>query len=78
MSEKVIAKFKAIDDETGDIHKVLVIRNFIEHKTTSGYQEVPGMIRFETSTGLSAHRVNDETFEIVQTGQRLRKLRKRD
>jgi len=74
MPEEVIGKFKAVDDETGDVHRVFVYQNFIEHKTKGGTQDVPGQKRFATSTGLSLNRIDRETFEIVQTGQRLRKL----
>lgn len=49
-------------------------------KTDSGkeytmveYAVVTGMKRYTTSTGLSANRIDDETFELVQTGEVVRK-----
>jgi len=78
VSEEIIGRFKAVDDETGKVYKVLVYQNFIEHMNKGGCVRVPGMKRFATSTGLSVNRIDDQTFEIFDTGQRLRKLRKRD
>lgn len=49
-------------------------------KTDSGkeytmveYAVVTGMKRYTTSTGLFANRIDDETFELVQTGEVVRK-----
>ena len=50
-------------------------------KTDSGkeytmveYAEIAGPKRFVTSTGLSANRIDAETFELVQTGEVIRKI----
>ena len=38
------------------------------------YAVVTGMKRYAISTGLSANRIDDETFEIIQTGEVVRKV----
>jgi len=37
------------------------------------YAEIAGPRKFATSTGLSANRIDAETFELVQTGEVVRK-----
>ena len=76
MYEQVIKSFYAMDED-GTVHEILVIQQFIECRAKGGTSDVRGHKRLETSTGLSVTIAEDNSLEIFDTGQRLRKVRKR-
>ena len=76
MYEQIIKSFYAMDED-GTVHEILVFQQCIECRAKGGTSVARGLKRLETSTGLSVNFIDHKTFEIVQTGQRLRKVRKR-
>jgi len=71
--EKLIETFFARDG-AGNEYEIEVWQNFIETRSRAGTELLAGLKSIRTSCGLSVNHIDDETFNIVQTGQILRKV----
>lgn len=71
--KKIIDKFQAVD-ENGSFVELVISQEMISVKHQTGSDVLPGMKEVFTSTGLCVNRIDDETFQVVQTGQILRKV----
>lgn len=71
--EKVIATHRMKADD-GTIYEVDEIQEYVSSRPLSGGASwIPGMIRLEMSDGSHVNHIDDDTFEIVATGEIVRR-----
>ncbi|MDO8531902.1 MAG: hypothetical protein Q7T26_07015 [Dehalococcoidia bacterium] len=67
-------RFRVVTDD-GRLFVIVEYQEFIPVGTlTSRHEEIPGMKRLATSTGFHVNFIDSTTFEIVETGERVRKV----
>ena len=75
MSKISAACFQAVDIEDGTIHEIKVVFEINDATFPGDITEIKYKM---ASTGHPVTPIGDETFEVIDTGQRLRKIRKGD
>lgn len=75
MSKREVERFSAISD-SGKHYTIVVYQNFIDVTTLNSQnrEELPGLKSMITSTGLTVNYIDPNNFQIVQTGEHLRKV----
>ncbi len=61
-------------DDNGNKYEILVYTEIIEIRTRGGTHRRHGLSELFTDDGRRVNMLDDETFQIVDTGQRLRKI----
>ena len=69
----VIARYKARSNQGKEY---IIIRNqeYIHTEDNSGSENIEGLSSYTTSDGLPVKRIDAKTFQIVETGETLRKI----
>jgi hypothetical protein len=77
MTKKIhreINRFEAASED-GDIYTVIVRQEFIlAEEYEKPTEEIPGLKDLITTDGVSLHFINDNQFQIAQTGEILTKI----
>ncbi|MER9258370.1 hypothetical protein [Mesorhizobium sp. M0619] len=74
MGERIIARHKARGDD-GTIHNFTEVQEFEEHRDVNGkWIRMDGFKRLELDAGGFLNRKDADTFEIVSTGEIIRKI----
>ncbi|PZV37482.1 hypothetical protein [Mesorhizobium kowhaii] len=74
MGERIIARHKARGDD-GTIYDITEIQEFEEHRTVNGeWVRWDGFKRLELDGGGYLNWKGDDAFEIVSTGEIIRKI----
>ena len=74
---KLVGKFPALDEQ-GNEHEIHAYKDVVETQTRGGTIRQARNMIFKTSTGQIVNMTGENTFEIVETSQRLRELGKLD
>lgn len=60
--------------DDGSEHTIIEYQEIIESQTMTGHHSVPGLKTLRDSRGRHCNFIDDDTFEIVETGQTVRKV----
>ena len=66
-------RFRCVADD-GSEHTIIEFQEMIDTSTLKGRELVPGIKSLRDSHGGPCNFIDDDTFEIVQTGQIVRKV----
>ena len=69
----LIDRFLA-EDEDGNRYEVLIFQTMIISQNRAGTFKTPGMMSAQTSDGIALNFIDDDTFELFDSGKRIRKL----
>lgn len=71
--EKLVDRFQAVDED-GNKYEIEIHQEIRVVRHQHGSAEIPGGRRATTSTGLALRTRDGQTFQVVNTGQILRKI----
>ena len=69
-----VSKTIPVRDANGDELTLYEYQSFVPHLTTLGLSRGPGSKRLALDSGEQVKRIDDSTFMVVATGERLRQI----
>lgn len=70
----LIAKY-ATESDTGERFIVHEYQEFLEVRTKTGIDHIPGMKKLQLADGTAVTPIDEDTFKVVPTGVFLRRVR---